>query len=205
MKLQIQKKQVLILFFSLITINLWPQTFTDSGISLPGVYVGSVAWGDYNNDGYLDILLTGMSDSGPVSKICKNNGNGTFTEQTDIGLIGVYDGSSAWGDYDNDGDLDILLTGQSDSEPVSKIYRNNDDNTFTDQTSISLTGVRFSSVAWGDYDNDGNLDILLTGTADGSWSGAVSKIFHNNGDNSFTEQTDIIILAISGSSGAWGD
>ena len=47
--------------------------------------------------------------------------------------------------------------------PVSKIYRNNGDNTFTEQTSISLTGVDYSSVAWGDYDNDGDLDILLTG------------------------------------------
>ena len=56
-----------------------------------------------------------------------------------------------------------LLTGYSNLEQVSKIYRNNGDNTFTEQTSISLTGVCNGSVAWGDYDNDGDLDILLTG------------------------------------------
>ena len=72
-------------------------------------------------------------------------------------------GSVAWGDYDNDGDLDILLTGIHFIRYDSKIYRNNGNNTFTEQTSISLTGVRWSSAAWGDYDNDGDLDILLTG------------------------------------------
>ena len=71
--------------------------------------------------------------------------------------------SVAWGDYDNDGDLDILLTGDSDTYPISKIYRNNGDNTFTEQTSIALTGVFCCSAKWGDYDNDGDLDILLTG------------------------------------------
>ena len=50
-------------------------------------------------------------------------------------------GSVAWGDYDNDGDLDILLTGNSITGIISKIYRNNGNNTFTEQTSISLTDV----------------------------------------------------------------
>ena len=77
----------------------------------------------------------------------------------------VQTGSVAWGDYDNDGDLDILLTGREYTGRISKIYRNNGDNTFTEQTSISLTGVGSGSVAWGDYDNDGDLDILLTGVS----------------------------------------
>ena len=97
-----------------------------------------------------------------------------FTEQTSITLDGVYQSSVAWGDYDNDGDLDILLTGDTGSIRVSKIYRNDGDNTFTEQTSIALTGVNDSSVAWGDYDNDGDLDILLTGY---TGSSRVSKIY----------------------------
>ena len=64
-----------------------------------------------------------------------------FTEQTSIALTGIYYGSVAWGDYDNDGDLDILLSGYSDTNIISKIYRNNGDSTFTEQTSIALTGV----------------------------------------------------------------
>ncbi len=59
--------------------------------------------------------------------------------------------------------LTFCLTGGSNTGSISKIYRNNGDNTFTEQTSIALTGVGCSSVAWGDYDNDGDLDILLTG------------------------------------------
>ena len=70
-----------------------------------------------------------------------------------------------WGDYDNDGDLDILITGETYSGEDSKIYKNNGDGTFTEQTGISLTGVSYSSAAWGDYDNDGDLDIVLSGYA----------------------------------------
>jgi predicted nucleotidyltransferase len=180
-------------------------TFSEqTEISLTGIYYGSVAWGDYDNDGDLDILLTGFSSPGQVSKIYRNNGNNTFSEQTEISLTGVYYSSVAWGDYDNDGDLDILLTGAiniSNGQAVSKIYRNNGDNTFTEQTSISLAAVYYGSVAWGDYDNDGDLDILLTG-----WAGTlVSKIYRNNGDNTFTEQTGISLTGVCWGSVAWGD
>jgi hypothetical protein len=202
MKRFLLKKQVLVFCSFLITINLWPQTFIDSGISLPGVVNSSVEWGDYDNDGYLDILLTGSL----MTKIYHNNGNNTFTEQTGISLPGINKGSVAWGDYDNDGDLDILMTGATgyspNYNPISKIYRNDGNNSFVEQTGISLAGVYNSSVAWGDYDNDGHLDILLTGT---SVSGPVSKIYHNNGNGTFYEQTDILLTGISESSVAWGD
>ena len=88
-----------------------------------------------------------------------------FTEQTSISLPGISHGSAAWGDYDNDGYLDILLTGVTTSgNPISQIYHNSGNNTFTQETSISLPGISYGSAAWGDYDNDGFLDILLTGS-----------------------------------------
>jgi hypothetical protein len=179
--------------------------FTEQ-ITLTAVNSGSAAWGDYDKDGDLDILLTGslllLPNYNPVSKIYLNNGNNTFTEQASILLEGVYHSSVAWGDYDNDGDLDILLTGDNGTSPVSKIYRNNGNNTFTEQTNIVLTGVKNSSVSWGDYDNDGDLDILLTGL---SGSGYVSEIYRNNGDNSFTKQTNIALTGVFNSSVAFGD
>ena len=181
-------------------------------ITLTGVNYSSVAWGDYDNDGYLDILLTGVSDNGIVSKIYHNNGNNTFTEQTTIPLTGLAFGSAAWGDYDNDGDLDILLTGTPDygSTIITKIFRNNGNNTFTEQTSIVLPGVEFSSVEWGDYDNDGDLDFLLTGLSlsvpHPVGGGAfVSRIYRNNGNNTFTEQTAISLTNVDDGSVAWGD
>lgn len=132
--------------------------FTDINAGLASISMGSAEWGDYDNDGDLDILITGSSKT-----YIYRNDSGTFTLQSGIILTGVSLGSGKWGDYDNDGDLDILLAGNSNTGAISKIYRNNGDNTFTEQTGISLIGVISSSVAWGDYDNDGNLDILLTG------------------------------------------
>ncbi|MBS4029170.1 MAG: T9SS type A sorting domain-containing protein, partial [Ignavibacteriales bacterium] len=94
-------------------------------------------------------------------------------------LPGVHFSSTAWGDYDNDGDLDILLTGfDGNNNPISKIYQNNRGG-YTEVYVGSLTGVSYSSVAWGDYDNDSDLDILLTGLTSGGI--AVSKIYKNNG------------------------
>jgi hypothetical protein len=190
-------------FKSLVQALQVPHIFTDqTGISLPGVFMSSAAWGDYDNDGYLDVLLTGLTSTGEaVSKIYHNNGDNTFAEQTGSSLVGVSDGSSAWGDYNNDGYLDILLTGWSGSADVTKIYRNNGDRTFTEETGALLPGVSMSSVAWADCDNDGFPDILLTGSS----AQYISKVFHNNGNNTFTELTGVSLTGVYNSSVAWGD
>ena len=174
-------------------------TFSEQ-TSLIGVSESSASWSDYDNDGYLDILLAGSTASGaPISKIYHNNGNNTFIEQTSINLPGIQYGSAIWGDYDNDGYPDFLLAGNTGSEDISKIYHNNGDGSFEEQSSIPLTGISDGSAVWGDYDNDGYLDILLTGSTSNS------KIYHNNGNNSFTEQTSIILYDLYNSSAAWGD
>jgi PKD repeat protein len=176
-----------------------------SGISMTGLGASSVAWGDYDNDGYLDILLTGQKIGGTgISKIYRNNGNNTFSEQTEIVLTGVYYGSSSWGDYNNDDLLDIILTGNNNVPgSITKIYKNNGNNSFTEQTGINLTGVYYSSVGWADYDKDGDLDILITGYNLGA--GPVSKLYRNEGNNIFTEQTGIQLKGVNKSSVAWGD
>ncbi|MGM0947255.1 MAG: FG-GAP-like repeat-containing protein, partial [Bacteroidota bacterium] len=135
--------------------------FVDINASIEGVRNGSVAWGDYDGDGDLDILLTGEnSSSNRVSRVYRNDG-GTFVD-INAGLEAVAFSSVAWGDYDGDGDLDILLTGDNASgQRVSSVYRN-DGGTFVN-INAGLEGVGGSSVAWGDYDGDGDLDILLTG------------------------------------------
>ncbi|MFC2138742.1 FG-GAP repeat domain-containing protein, partial [Bacteroidota bacterium] len=185
--------------------NYGNNTFTEqTGISLTGIKNGMAVWGDYNNDGYLDILIVGQDESNNfVSKIYKNNGNNTFTEQTGINLKGVFQGSVEWGDYNNDEFLDVLLTGNSNAGAISKLYKNNGDNTFTEQTNVLLEDVRYSSATWGDYNNDGYLDILLAGRNNSHED--TSKIYKNNGNGTFTEQTNISLIGLSFGSANWGD
>ena len=180
-------------------------TFSETSISLVNVWEGSVAWGDYNNDGYLDILLTGLStEIGSVSKIYKNNGDGTFS-QTSIPLANVDEGSAAWGDYNNDGYPDILLTGVCTDilSSVSKIYKNNGDGTFS-ELSISIPGFYGGPAIWGDYDNDGDPDVLLAGYCSGI-SSPVSGIYKNNGDDTFSHQSQISLTGVESGSAGWGD
>ncbi|MCB0079596.1 MAG: VCBS repeat-containing protein, partial [Caldilineaceae bacterium] len=178
--------------------------FIDIGANLTGVDPSSVAWGDYDNDGDLDILLTGyyyVSSGGHhyyVAKVYRNDGGESFTD-INAALIGVDAGSVAWGDCDNDGDLDILLTGYTGSASISKVYRNDGGGTFTD-IGAALPGVRYSSVAWGDYDNDGDLDILLTGNA----SSFVASVYRNEGEGVFTN-INAALTGVWWGSVAWGD
>ncbi len=159
--------------------NNGDNTYAEQPALLSQVSDGSVAWGDYNNDGFLDILQSGYTSSAQhVTKIYKNNADGTFTEQTAISLPGVSQGRVAWGDYDNDGYIDILLTGGGSTDRITKVFHNNGNNSFTEFTGASLTGVNSSYASWGDYDNDGDLDILLSG-----WTSSVSisRIYKNEG------------------------
>ncbi len=159
-------------------------TFTNVDAGLPGVSGGAAAWGDYNNDGNLDILLTGDTGSTCISRVYRNNGNGTFTD-IGAGLTGVCDSSVAWGDYDNNGNLDILLAGYAGADTtLAIVYRNEGGGTFTD-IGASLTGIMQGSVAWGDYDNDGKLDILLTGWNKPGYNN-VAKVYRNNTVNANT-------------------
>ena len=182
--------------------NLGNGTFTNINVGLPGVYYGSVAWGDYDNDGRLDILLTGHDANSGISQVWRNLGNGTFTN-INAGLPGIYHGSVAWGDYDNDGNLDILLTGyDSDIGFISQIWRNLGNGTFTN-INAGLTSVIQGGVAWGDYDNDGKLDILLTGlSTDGVTP--LTQIWRNLGNGKFTN-IQAGLTGLYRSSVAWGD
>lgn len=171
---------------------------------LPNVFTpvcwSSVAWGDYDADGDLDLLINGSTgnteNSAPVTKVYKNNGSGTFAEQTTIVLTGLNKGSVKWADYDNDGDLDIFNTG-STSENIHKteIYRNNgtgtfvrQDQAFAEQDKWLLDLLEYSALSPGDYDNDGDLDLLISFI-----SGAV--VFENKGDGTFEQFLRIPISA----------
>ena len=85
-----------------------------------------------------------------------------FVERTDIDLVKVKNSASAWGDYDNDGDLDLLITGASSSGYVANLYENDTGN-FVNSSTI-LERMSNGDVEWGDYDNDGDLDLIMSGS-----------------------------------------
>ena len=188
--------------------NAGSDQFANVHAGLPPVDFGSVAWGDYDNDGRLDILVTGFQPSvGWVSQVWRNTGSG-FTN-INAGLPGVERGSVAWGDYDNDGQLDILLTGATNSTisssligMISQVWRNTGSG-FTN-INAGLPGLYYSSVAWGDYDNDGLLDILLTGATNPSTPiGMTCQVWRNTGSG-FTNINAGLPGVLWGSA-AWGD
>jgi roadblock/LC7 domain-containing protein len=158
-------------------LNRGNGTFLDSGIDFPGVSQGAVAWGDFDQDGKLDLLLTGYSKTGAVCQVWRNVGNRSFTNMN-VGLPGVYQSSVALGDYDNDGKLDILLAGVDiHSNSICQVWRNTGNWVFTN-INAGLPGIHSGSVAWADFDNDGRLDLLLAGLD--NTGNPMLQVYHNN-------------------------
>jgi len=130
----------------------------------------SAAWGDYDNDGLLDLYVAGEYDPRQAAtpqnlcRLYRNRGDGTFenvAEKAGVQNAGFAKGV-AWGDYDDDGDLDLYV---SNMMGPNRLYRNNGDGTFTDlapELGVTEPFDSFSCWFW-DYDNDGRLDIFVTG------------------------------------------
>ncbi|MGA9294073.1 MAG: FG-GAP-like repeat-containing protein, partial [Ignavibacteriaceae bacterium] len=182
-------------------------TFLKSGFNLPALYGGSLSFADYNNDGYYDIFFSGgNTDDNAFSRLFKNV-SGNF-EDINANITGVVVSSIDWTDYDNDGDLDFILTGDP-TDPyivaedgvnpqlprvrITKLYRNDGNGVFTEVNS-DFPGILLGSAVWGDYDNDGDQDLLLCGLD-------FIKIYENV-KGSFRE---VIDYKGYDNKGAWGD
>ena len=185
---------------------------------------GGVAVFDYNNDGLLDIFFTNgaaipsleKSDPSYSNRLFRNNGDGTFTDVTEkAGLQGVgYSMGVATGDYDNDGFVDLYVTGGNRNQ----LFHNNGDGTFTDVTEkagvagiVPKLGKAWSVAAgWFDYNNDGLLDLFVVNylnyniktaslcVQDGlpaycspvDFLGMPNILYRNNGDGTFTDVSE---------------
>lgn len=194
-------------------------TFTDvtAKAGLAGIgYSMGVAVGDYDNDGFVDLYVTGVNHN----QLFHNNGDGTFTDVTSKAEVGGFNlkgkkpwsMAAGWFDYNNDGLLDLLVINYLDYDietaPTCKIadyptyctpngfkgtanilYRNNGDGTFTDvseQSHVSNYIGKGMGVAFADYDDDGFTDIFVSNDTFQNF------LLHNNGDGTFT---DVALLA----------
>jgi pimeloyl-ACP methyl ester carboxylesterase len=147
-------------------------------IDLTGGWIGSVEWGDYDSNGDLDILVTGSNTSGsPQTRIYRNNGSDVFQDITPALLPQLTDSDTDCGDFDNDGDLDFILSGWNGSSEITRLFRNEGNNNFTVVSNVPFIDLRYSSLDWGDFDNDGDLDLLINGSAS---SISYSKVYRNN-------------------------
>ncbi|HPT72667.1 MAG TPA: FG-GAP-like repeat-containing protein [Candidatus Cloacimonadota bacterium] len=150
--------------------------------SLSAVRLPSLDWADYDRDGDPDIMLAGYSDeSGTSITSIYNNNLSTFTALPSD-FYPVSPSSITWGDYDIDGDMDLVFTGSTILggilEPITSLYQNNDGSFLYiyDAPATVLNGM----AAFGDYDNDQDLDIALTGEHPLCPGGPITRIYRND-------------------------
>ena len=186
-------------------------TFTDvthrAGLADPAYPTQTAAWGDYDNDGDVDVYVCNESEGFRFpSQLFRNNGDGTFSDvASQAGVTNsLYCKGSVWGDYDNDGDLDLYASNLGGD---NRLYRNNGDGAFTDVAmKLGVQEPYFSFATWfWDYDNDGWLDLFVAGYAsdignvaasylglaalDGS-PGAYPRLYRNDGSGRFIDVTE---------------
>jgi hypothetical protein len=192
--------------------QLWRNTgLTNAGLvftnfPIPGllpVSSGEAAWADYDRDGNVDFLLTGLTTNNVrVSQLMRNLG-GSFTNVPVPGLPGFNASSVAWADFDNDGRPDFLICGYTGSNHVSQLWRNTGSG-FTNVPIPGLRGVTGSGklISWADYDNDGLTDFLITGND--SAGARVTELWRNLG-NGFARANPALLSQVLNSTAAWAD
>lgn len=160
--------------------------FSEISTTTSDYWYASSDWADINNDGNLDLVISGGIDTdnddyADSSKIdFYENVNGTLTLTSQVNVADLHLGSVKYLDYDNDGDIDLVTSGQNYNDIYTfylTVYEN-ENGIFS--VSQQLEGVVYSSIETGDYDNDGDLDLLVSGAfQDASGASLYTRIYQN--------------------------
>lgn len=181
------------------------QVLADPLVNEPGNSTGS-AWGDFDNDGSLDVFVTrGGTD---FNSLFRNRGDGTFTKlnvspvTTDLGAST----GAAWADYDNDGWLDLLVANAGTSG-TNFLYRNNGDGTFSRVASgVGLDVGNAQTLAWADYDRDGWVDVIVAPIGGGGFFGPQTGGLYRNDNGLLTRVTNNVPAGLNqAQSATWAD
>ena len=167
-------------------------------------YMSSISFADINNDGRQDVLITGKLPSNLAStELYLNNGSGNFTLVAGNGIVDIQFGETAFADFNGDGNFDLMLTGSSDSGPVTNLYTNDGTGAFTLSTQPFEAIGGYSSLAFADIDGDNDLDVLIAGqTGPLVYS---TKLYENDGVGNFTEILGTPFLDVTNSAIAFAD
>ena len=143
--------------------------------TVSGSAYGGLGAGDLDNDGWSDFALTGYGNAGMIGEVYRFNGAGTLFSLATNGLSKLWLGAAEWGDLDNNGWQDVVISGEDAAgRRALQVYANTGGVLSNRPTQIP--GLRISSVAVGDGDGDGDLDLAVSGLAT---NGYTSAIFRN--------------------------
>jgi len=171
-------------FYTKIWKNEGANIFTEQDFGLAQLWLGDMEWGDIDNDGDLDFVYGGTLGSDSEIHLMIND-NGNFTEDTNFAVTPVHRGFGIeLADFDLDAYLDIFVVGThydsatNTDEKIAKIFINDRDGGFAEDTHNSLPGVEFCESQAIDYDNDGKTDLFYTGMDLNGF--ALTKLYHND-------------------------
>ncbi|WP_413512163.1 FG-GAP-like repeat-containing protein [Myroides odoratus] len=168
-------------------LNLGNGNFQEHNAGLDGVYFSSISVADFEGDGDLDVLLSGMrKDANGEMKhsliLYLNDGQGNFTPSPHA-FEGIIMGSAALVDYNNDGFLDVFAFGSTASSGITtNLYKNQNNVSFVrdEENSALIRGLSTSRAKWFDFDQDGDMDLFVMGyTSDGE---AMTMLYENTVD-----------------------
>jgi hypothetical protein len=177
-----------------------------SNAGLEGVDKSAIAFADVDGDQDQDVLITGFSGTSGmrIAKLYLNDGKGNFTKSINSSLEALRDGSVAFADIDNDGDQDLLTTGDGSSgKPIAKLFTNDGKGVFTLVPDTPFEGVNNCSIAFADVNGDGSKDVLITGQTQDRES--ISQLYTNNGSGSFSLVSDTPFIGVQKGSVTFAD